>query len=103
VSDRVLAFDMNAARLASNAQTPVRAVETDGMPVAPKRRPRAEARANLAAVYAGLLGGDIAVRDVVDSLTADGADEDPDLSDLATALKAAGQRAQVYDAAQVVA
>lgn len=102
MTERVLAFDMNAARVASNAQTPVRGVETDGAPAAPRQSAKSEARSNLAAVYAGLLGGDMAVQDVVEHLIAGGADLDPDLSDLATALNASGLRAQVYDTDQVV-
>lgn len=76
-----------------------RATSVDDAPVAPRFHPRAEARANLAAVYAGLLGGDLAVPDVVERLTADGADADPDLDDLATALCASGMQAQVFDVA----
>ena len=70
MTDRVLAFDMNAARVASVAQTPVRAVEGEAAPVPPRHSARAAARADLAAVYAGLLGGDLAVADVVETLVA---------------------------------
>jgi ATP-binding cassette subfamily C protein LapB len=99
VTDRVLAFDMNLLR---SVQTQQQDAPREPAVVAPRFSPRAEARANLAAVYAGLLGGDLASADIVETLAASGADDNPDLSDLATALKAAGLRAQVYDAEQIV-
>ncbi len=97
MNDRVVAFEMNAVRMA-----PVRAVDEDRRAAPRKSAAKAEVRADLAAVYAGLIGGDLAVSDVVESLIAGGADGDPDLSDLATALRANGLRAQVYDATQIV-
>ena len=102
MTDRVIAFDMNAARVASAPQNPPRPADRGAAPSRAALSAKAEARANLAAVYAGLLGGDIAVPDVVETLFAAGADADPDLSDLATALRATGLRAQVYDAHDIV-
>lgn len=99
MTDRVVAFDMTA-RAAGPVQATLQVAEGS---VPPRHSPRAEARADLAAVYAGILGGDLAVPDVVETLVAAGADTDPDLSDLATALRRAGLRAQVYDATDVVA
>ena len=102
MTDRVLAFDMNAARGTSVVQIPVRAVEGPAVSEPRRHSGRASGRADLAAVYAGLLGGDLAVADVVETLVAQGADADPDLTDLSGALRAAGLRAQVYDAHQIV-
>lgn len=102
MTDRVVAFEMNTApRVLGAIQPQSRPVAPADAPLPPRHTPKAEARASLAAVYAGLLGGDIAVPDVVETLTAGGADADPDLSDLATALKVAGLRAQVYDVAEL--
>jgi len=87
VTDRIVAFDMNAPRPPASRAVPEAVTE---MARAKPRHPeRAMARARLAVVYAGLLGFDLSVTDVLDQLQIAGRDV-PDLDDLALALREAG-------------
>ncbi|MES2845855.1 MAG: ATP-binding cassette domain-containing protein [Pseudomonadota bacterium] len=83
MTERVVAFEVHAGRL-STAQPATPAA------VAPAARPnRALGRAQLARVYAGLLGTDIAIPDLLETLRIAGIVL-PTLDDLATALRDAG-------------
>jgi len=78
---------MNAPRPPASRAVPEAVTE---MARAKPRHPeRAMARARLAVVYAGLLGFDLSVTDVLDQLQIAGRDV-PDLDDLALALREAG-------------
>ncbi len=89
MTDRVVAFGMNAVRLTT---APVMAQPAAVPP--PVHTPQTCARAELVSVYAGLLGADVALTDVLESLhktRADGALHLPLLlEDLAGALQEAG-------------
>jgi len=93
MDDRVIAFDMNAPRgPAAAGQRP--------MPAAPAARPRhserAVNRAQLASVYAGLLGAEISAADLLDHIHLAGGR--PGLDEMAAALKAGGMTTRILKA-----
>ena len=69
MSDRVIAFDLNAARLsgAADGALPKPAKETAPPKTAPSVS-RAKARAELAAAYAGLLGAQVPATDILEQM-----------------------------------
>jgi ATP-binding cassette subfamily C protein LapB len=90
VTDRIVAFDINAAQVAT-AQTPVARVPAP----APRHSPRAEARAQLASVYAGLIGADLSAADLLEDLQATAEDAALGLEDVALCLQKAGLSARI--------
>ena len=99
MNDRVVAFDMNAAKVAETAAGGPRFTVTQVKPAAPRRSARLEARAGLASVYAGLIGAELSLHDIAEALElqaaedAGNAPEVPGLEDLARAYAATGLRA----------
>jgi len=93
VNDRVVAFDINAAQVASAAPLAMRAAQP--APAPPPGAGRTAARAQLASVYAAVLGSEIAVPDLVERLQLGGTDARPALPELAGALAAHGLTARV--------
>ena len=98
MDDRVIAFDMNAARVPA-ANGPLRPA-----PAAPDPRPRhterATSRAQLASVYAGLMGAELSVADLLDRIhLASGASGGRlGLDEIGAALKAGGMATRVLNA-----
>ncbi|MFN3970381.1 MAG: ATP-binding cassette domain-containing protein [Gemmobacter sp.] len=72
---------------------------TPPAPAAPPVRSRAVSRADLVSVYAAVLGRDLPAADILECLSLAGAAADPDLSQLAAAMRALGLPAQVIRAA----
>jgi ATP-binding cassette subfamily C protein LapB len=92
VSDRVVAFDINAARVSGPVIIrPAAANDADTA----QGNPRTEARAKLASVLAGLTGTEVSVPDLVETLAAQGGNpaDVPDLPELAMALRSLGLKA----------
>lgn len=67
MTEKVISFDINATSRAAGAQPPLRPAPAD-RPSKPRAPNRALARAQLASVYAGLVGQDIAVADILENL-----------------------------------
>jgi len=89
VNDRVVAFDMNVGRVAAERLAPT-------APAArPRHSSRAVARAQLASVYAGLVGADVAVVDLLEQLQIAAGSDQLGLDDLALALRGTGMNAVV--------
>ena len=87
MSDQIIAFDINAAQVASqNPMVP----RPQPAAAAPRHSPRAEARAQLASVYAGLIGEDLSAADVLEDLQSAAEDAALGLEDLALCLQKAG-------------
>lgn len=93
MNDRVVAFDINAAQVASAAPLAMRVAQP--APAPPPGAGRITARAQLASVYAAVLGSEIAVPDLVERLQLGGAEARPALPELAGALAAHGLTARV--------
>ena len=88
MNDRVVAFDINASLVPSAA--PIAARAAAAVPTTRVRHSsRAQSRAQLAAVYAGLLGSEIAVADVLEQVQITAA-TDVGLDDICTALRGLG-------------
>ncbi len=85
-ADRIVSFDMNAARA-----VPARPVPAQ-QPVPPRYSNRAQNRAQLASVYAGILGAEIPASDLLDhiQLAADASGGRVGLIEMAKALRAGG-------------
>ncbi len=90
MTDRVVAFGMNSVQLTA---APVMA-QAAPAPL-PLHTPHTVARAEIASVYAGLLGADVALTDVLESLHKTKGDGPLRLEDLAGALREAGLIAAV--------
>jgi ATP-binding cassette, subfamily C, bacterial LapB len=95
---RIVPFDMNADRSNPPAFTPPRALHEPAPQPSRPHSPRARTRAQLASVYAALLGAEIAVADVLEHLSRRAERDSIGLDDLAEALRSLGLRAQVVDA-----
>jgi ATP-binding cassette subfamily C protein LapB len=67
MSDRVVAFDINAGAVAT-AVSPGPRMGAAAAPVRPQPNSRALNRAQLASVYAGLVGAEIAVADILEKI-----------------------------------
>lgn len=90
MTEKVVAFDMNAtARGLSMRPAPA------DRPMKPRYTNRALARAQLASVYAGLSGQDVAVADILENLQLAAASGTLGLAELAAALKTCGFSATV--------
>jgi ATP-binding cassette subfamily C protein LapB len=85
VTDKVVAFEMNA----TSRGPALRPAATD-RPSTPRHSHRTLARAQLASVYAGLIGLDLAVADLVEALQPDPSTGALGLADLSAALGACG-------------
>jgi len=94
VNDRVVAFDINAGLVPSAA--PIAARVSGPAPTSRARHAgRVQNRAQLAVVYAGLLGNDIAAADVLEQLQITDTHSDAGLDDVCNALRAMGMTARV--------
>jgi ATP-binding cassette subfamily C protein LapB len=85
VTDKVVAFELNAT-----SRGPALRPAAPDRPSTPRHSNRALARAQLASVYAGLIGHDLAVADLVESLQPDPTTGALGLADLSAALGACG-------------
>ena len=85
MTDKVVAFEMNAT-----SRGPALRPAAPDRPSTPRHSNRALARAQLASVYAGLIGHDLAVADLVESLQPDPTTGALGLADLSAALGACG-------------
>ena len=98
-TDRVVSFDMNAGRAAS-----VGPVSSRPAPSTRKSRPRhtnrAMSRAQLASVYAGVLGAEIATADLLEHIQIAAGAGTLGLGEICTALKACGLTANVEKTAK---
>ena len=92
MTDRIVAFDINAAQVA--AQIAV-APRPQPDPAPPRHSPRAEARAHLASVYAGLIGEDLSAADMLEDLQSAADDDSIGLDDVALCLQKAGLAARI--------
>ena len=94
MNDRVVAFDINAALVPSAA--PIAARPSVPAPASRTRHTgRVQSRAQLAVVYAGLLGNEIAAADVLEQLQVTGGNADAGLENVCSALRAMGMTARV--------
>ena len=96
MTDRVIAFDMNAARVAG-ASPGSRPAPLPAPPAPPRLDPRLEARAELAATLAALTGQNLSRNDLLEILHQRGNDSGslPGLPELSRALMALGMRPSV--------
>ena len=92
MTDRIVAFDINAGQVA--AQIAV-APRPQPDPAPPRHSPRAEARAHLASVYAGLIGEDLSAADMLEDLQSAAGDDSIGLDDVALCLQKAGLAARI--------
>lgn len=94
MNDRVVAFDINAGLVPAAAPM---AARPSVIAATARARPtgRAQSRAQLSVVYAGLLGCDIANTDVMDQLQIAGTDRDSGLDGMCSALCALGMTARI--------
>ena len=94
MNDRVVAFDMNAGRVAAAGPIAARPA-----PAARASRPRhtnrAVSRAQLASVYAGLVGADIAVADLLEHIQIAAGAGQLGLEEVAQALRGTGLNAVI--------
>lgn len=97
MDDRVVAFDMNSPRAPSAPPRPAPAPRV----AAPRDDSRAANRAQLAAVYAGLLGAGLSAADLLEQirLASAAADGRLGLDEIAAALKAGGMTTRLLTAA----
>jgi ATP-binding cassette subfamily C protein LapB len=101
VTEKVVAFDINATSRTANGpvqgQASLRPAPSE-RPVKPRHTNRALARAQLASVYAGLVGQDIAVADILENLQLAAASGSLGLAELSSALKSCGLSTSVEKA-----
>lgn len=93
MTEKVISFDINAASRAAGSQPPLRPApaERPSQSRAQNRAPnRALARAQLASVYAGLVGQDIAVADILENLQMVAGAGHLGLTELCDALRGCG-------------
>ena len=94
MNDRVVAFDINAGLVPSAAPIAARPTLAP-QPVPARAASRAHSRAQVTAVYAGLLGHDIAVSDILERVQITSGMADAGLPDLCTALRIMGLTARL--------
>lgn len=94
MTNRVVAFDINAASL-SGAPRLASVAPQAAAPDPPRHAQRTAARAELAATYAALIGFDIAAPDLTEALHQAPDGDRPGLASIAAALRAAGLEARV--------
>ncbi|MEO5619384.1 MAG: ABC transporter transmembrane domain-containing protein, partial [Cypionkella sp.] len=92
--DSVVAFDMNGGRSAPPAAA------NDASPSLPRHNPRAQARAQLASVFAGLTGSEVSVPDLIENLQLASANGQLGIAEVAQALNRAGVTVSVEAIAQ---
>lgn len=97
MTDRVVAFDINAARVAAAAPIAARPAPSQ-RPSRPRHTNRALSRAQLSSVYAGLLGADVSVADVLEHLQLAAGAGQLGLEEVAVALRGVGLTAAVETA-----
>lgn len=96
MTNRVVAFDINATSLSGNARLASAAPAVAAPPPPPPRHAqRTAARAELAAAYAALLGFDLATPDLTERLHLAPDGDRPGLASIAAALAAAGLDARL--------
>lgn len=101
MTEKVVAFDINAtSRGITPAHGSLRPAPAE-RPVKPRHTNRALARAQLASVYAGLVGQDIAVADILENLQLAAASGTLGLGELSSALKSCGLTTAVEKAARL--
>ena len=89
MTEKVISFDINAASRSAGAPSPLRPAPAD-RPSKPRAPNRALARAQLASVYAGLVGQDIAVADILENLQMVAGAGHLGLTELCAALRGCG-------------
>ena len=94
MNDRVVAFDINAGLVPSAAPIAARPAVVAAAPLV-RQSSRAQSRAQVSAVYAGLLGSEIAVTDVLEQLQITTTTADAGLDDICKALRALGMTARI--------
>ncbi len=99
MNDRVVAFDINASRVAAAAPIAARAAPV-ARPVPPRPADRAQSRAHLSSVYASLLGSEIAIADILDHLQRAAGTGKLGLAEMAQALRSNGMAASVEKVAK---
>ena len=87
MTEKVVAFDINATARTANA--PLRPAPAE-RPSKPRHTNRALARAQLASVYAGLVGQNVAVADILENLQIAAASGSLGLAEMSSALKTCG-------------
>lgn len=97
MTEKVIAFDINATNRAVAGQVSLRPAPAD-RPSKPRTPNRALARAQLASVYAGLVGQDIAVADILENLQMVAGAGSLGLADLSAALRRCGLTTSVESA-----
>ncbi len=97
MNDRVVAFDMNADRSNASAATSTRPTPSQ-RPHRPRHTNRAMTRAQLASVYAGLLGAEISAPDLLEHIQIAAGSGKLGLDELAAALRGVGLSAKVEKA-----
>jgi ATP-binding cassette subfamily C protein LapB len=99
VNDRVVSFDINAGRVA--AAGPISARPAPAARAArPRHTNRALSRAQLASVYAGLIGAEVAVADLLEHLQLAAGAGSLGIAEVAVALKGCGLMAVTEKVAQ---
>ena len=102
MNDRVVAFDMNASRVAAAAPIAARPAPA-ARPSRPHHTNRALSRAQLSSVYASLLGSEIAVADILEHLQIAAGAGKLGLDEMALALRGKGMTAAVEQVAKPTA
>ena len=92
--DRVIAFDMNASHVAAAGPIAARPAPA-ARPQAPRHTERATNRAQLASVYAGLVGADVSPADLLDHIHIAAGSGRVSLTEVAAALKTTGLTVRV--------
>lgn len=94
MNDRVVAFDMNADRSSIPVAASARPTPSQ-RPHRPRHTSRAMTRAQLASVYAGLLGSEISAADLLEHIQIAAGSGALGLEEIATALRSVGLTAKV--------
>ena len=89
MTEKVISFDINATSRAASGQMSLRPAPAERA-ARPRHTNRALARAQLASVYAGLVGQDVAVADILETLQLAAADGSLGLAEISAALKSCG-------------
>ena len=97
MNDRVVAFDMNADRSNASAATPTRPTPSQ-RPHRPRHTSRAMMRAQLASVYAGLLGAEVSAADLLEHIQIAAGGGQLGLEEMAASLRGVGLTAKVEEA-----
>ena len=97
MTEKVVAFDMNAGRANAAAPVPARPAPAQ-RPHRPRHTNRTMARAQLASVYAGLLGAEIPAADLLDHIQIAAGSGKLGLEEIGIALRSVGLTAKVEKA-----